>query len=295
MSNYSDSSFDGENANTSWYKAFRLVPVKSKVLDVGCSSGNFGYELAKRLDCVVDGVEINPKDANEARKKLRNVYSINIETDDVAVIKDTYDIIYFGDVIEHLVDPVAALKRTKTLLSKNGKIIFSIPNMAFIGIRLDLLDGNFDYTETGLLDKTHLHFYTKKEIEHVFEEAGFAIDTFDYVQKDYPKKVIKKELAKVGLTPNELFYKNAAKIEASSFQFVGSAVVGRTKQVSKRAQFGPIDLFETYLNDTVKNYTNEQKKLQEQINELHDQLSRTYDQRLRRKFHSIKNKITRKS
>jgi len=291
MSNYSDSSFDGENANTSWYKAFHLVPSNSKVLDIGCSSGNFGYELVKRLGCIVDGVELDEKDSDKARKKLHRVFNINIETDNISVIKDTYDIIYFGDVIEHLVDPVSALKRIKSLLNKNGKVVFSIPNMAFIGIRLDLLDGNFNYTETGILDKTHLHFYTKKEIEYVFNEAGFFIDTFDYVQKDYPKKVIKKELAKVGLIPNKTFYKNAAKIEASSFQFVGSAVSTNSKKVPKRIQFGPVDLFETFLNDTIKNHTAEQKKLQNEINALRQQLDRSYYSRIRRRLGSIKNRI----
>lgn len=291
MSNYSDSAFDPENANTSWYKAFRLITPKTKVLDVGCSSGNFGNELVKRLDCVVDGVEINPDDARRARKKLRNVYVLNIETDSLSAIKDTYDTIYFGDVIEHLVDPVAALKKIKSLLKKEGNIVFSIPNMAFIGVRLDLLDGSFDYTETGLLDKTHLHYYTKSEIERVFEEAGLAIDSFDYVQKDYPKAILTKELKKVGLTPNETFFKLAASVDASAFQFVGKVSMGSSlKKKAKRPQFGPVDLFENFYNDTVTNHKLEVAKLKNEIAAVRRNPFRAYGGSIKRKLQSFTKK-----
>lgn len=294
MSNYGDSSFDDENANTSWYKAFHLVPKGSKVLDVGCSSGNFGHELVKRLGCIVDGVEIDPNDATKAQKKLRNVYRLNIEVDDLGPIEGEYDVIYFGDVIEHLVDPVTALKGAKRLLNAKGKIIFSIPNMAFIGIRLDLLDGDFDYTETGILDKTHLHFYTKKEIERVFQESGFKIETFDYVKKDYPRAIIENQLEKYGLKANEAFYKSASKIEASAFQFVGSASVSTNIVHSQRKQYGPVDLFENYFNDTVKNYIDEQHKFQEEIKDLKDQLHKTLDRRLRRALGSLQKRVAKK-
>lgn len=277
MSNYSDSSFDPENSNTSWYKVFHSIDRDTKVLDIGCSSGNFGKELINRRNCIVDGIEINTSDAKEARKNLRTVYELNIETDDLGVIKDRYDTIYFGDVIEHLVDPVEALKKVKSLLKKDGNIVFSIPNMAFIGVRLDLLDGNFDYTETGLLDKTHLHFYTKKEIERVFAEAGFVINQFDYVMKDYPKAVIKKELKKVGLTASEKFFKKAASIEASAFQFVGKVSIGSPDMTPiKRKQFGPVDLFESFYNDTVANHKLEVARLEKEIKTLRSRPLRTW-------------------
>src|SRR6185437_1634404 len=188
MSNYTNSFFSEENHNTSWYKVFHLIKDKSSVLDVGCSSGNFGHELIKRKGCVVDGIELDTGDAKIAAKKLRNVWVLNIEFDDISKIKKrAYDYVYFGDVIEHLVQPIETLKRVKSLLKPDGAVLFSIPNMGHIAVRLDLLEGNFPITETGLLDKTHLHFYTQEEVERVFGEAGYAIKNLDFVKKDYPK------------------------------------------------------------------------------------------------------------
>ena len=143
MSNYSQSSFDAAATNSSWYKASHLIPAKSSVLDIGCSSGNFGAELIKRRDCIVDGIEVEPGDAKVAQKNLRKVYLLDIEKADLSPVKEKYDVIYFGDVIEHLVKPIETLSRVKPLLNDKGVIIFSIPNMAHISVRLALLRGDF--------------------------------------------------------------------------------------------------------------------------------------------------------
>lgn len=252
MSNYSDSSFDENNANTSWYKVFHLIPRNSKVLDVGSSSGNFGAELIKRKGCVVDGVEINDADFEEAKKKLNTMYKLNIETDPLDGITNKYDFIYFGDVIEHLVDPIKTLKRIKQLLKPSGKVLFSIPNMAHISVRLLLLMGDFEYTKTGLLDRTHLHFYGLDEVYRVFTEAGYDIDHMDFVKQDYPKPLIKEWLDKAGLQGSDTFYKAMSKPEAAAFQFVGTAVVAKTKKVVKRKDFGPVNDFDRYHTQALK-------------------------------------------
>lgn len=243
MSNYSASKFSGET-NTSWHKALSIVPEGSTVLDVGCSSGNFGRELAVRKECIVDGIEIDHNDAKEARSKLRNVWELNVESDDLTVLTGLYDVIYFGDVIEHLVEPVATLKRLKAHLSGSGRIIFSIPNMAHIGVRLELMAGRFAYSETGLLDKTHLHFYDREEIERVFNEAGYSIQEWDFVKKDYPKLVLDKELNEIGLVACDKFYETAKGVDAAAFQFIGTAVPEDRPKKSSRPDFSPVDHFQ---------------------------------------------------
>lgn len=265
MSNYSDSAFDESSENTSWYKVFKLVPESSTVLDIGCSSGNFGQVLIERKACTVDGVELDSKDAKTAAKKLRNVWQLNVEYDDIKPLGNgRYDVIYFGDVVEHLVDPIATLQRIKHLLKPTGVILFSIPNMGHIGIRLALLAGDFEYTETGLLDKTHLHFYTQPEVKRVYESAGYRINHLDFVKKDYPKELLKKYLEKYGLKANEDFYKRMAQTDASAFQFVGTAIPASVKN-HKLKQFGPIDLFEKFHEDTKKNYESEISNLNERL------------------------------
>ncbi len=273
MSNYSNSSFDPKNSNTSWYKAFELIRPKSLVLDIGCSSGNFGAELIKRKGCIVNRIKIEPAYAKVAAKKLREVFLLDIEKDDLSPIKEAYDVIYFGDVIEHLVKPTEILKRVRPLLKNNGMILFSIPNMAHMSVRLALLRGNFEYTETGLLDKTHIHFYDQHEVERVFNEAGYKITNLEFVKKDYPKELLGKELKKIGLSPTEKFYNRAAKPDASAFQFVGSAKPSKTKQ-HRLAEFGPIDMFNSFYEDTKLGYKQQIKELKKNLERTQNNLKR---------------------
>lgn len=285
MSNYSDSEYDEENANSSWFKVYKLIEKNDTVLDIGCSSGNFGEILQKRKKCVVDGVEIDVSDYNLAKKKLHNVYRLDIEKDDLKEITDKYDVIYFGDVIEHLVDPVKVLQRVKKLLKNKGRIIFSIPNMAHISVRIMLMKGGFEYTETGLLDKTHLHYYTLDEVYRVFSEAGLEIKQIDFVEKDYPKDLIIKTLKDIGLTPNDSFLKNAKSPDASAFQFIGEAAP-TFKKPKPRKVFGPIDLFESYHTDIVN-------ALEADVNQLKDEnkLLEYENQKIQKQYNELKSNI----
>lgn len=277
MSNYSESSFDESNHNSSWYKMAHLIKDGSEVLDVGCSSGNFGAVLINKKNCTVDGIEPNGEDAAEASKKLRSVLIKDIEKDKMDFLSSSYDYIVFGDVIEHLVDPVVAIKKIKKYLKPNGRIIFSIPNMAHVLVRLLLLEGDFDYSETGLLDKTHIHFYNLKEVSRVFNESGFQIDKIEFIEKDIPRSIIKDYLAKIGITPSEVFYKKMALPEAAAFQFVGSAKQASNPiPVSRRRRFGPIDLFEkshTELHNQYKEVMKEKTALEIKNKELFDRES----------------------
>lgn len=268
MSNYSDSSFHENNSNTSWYKVFNLVPSKALVLDVGCSSGNFGQELINRKKCVVDGIEIDSADYEEAKKKLRSVYRLDVERDNLDELTEKYDIIYFGDVIEHLVNPVIALKKIKTFLKPKGKILFSIPNMTHIAIRLLLLKGDLEYTETGLLDKTHLHFYGLDEVYKVFSEAGYAIDHMDFVKQGYPDEVVADWLEGLGLSGNKTFYESLKQPEASAFQFVGTAIIADKETKIKRQQFGPIDFVDKYHLKKVRALETKVRKLENKYTEV---------------------------
>lgn len=270
MSNYSDSTYTEGAENSSWYKVLLSIPEGSRVLDIGCSSGNFGKVLIDKKECIVDGIELDKSDFKKAQKNLRKVYNLNIETDSIAAIKDTYDIIYFGDVIEHLVDSVTALQKVKKLLNKNGKIVFSIPNMAHSTIRILMLKGDFEYTETGLLDKTHLHFYNLKEVQRVFAEAGYEVTDLDFVKKDYPDALIKKQLAEYGLklAPKSTFLESLHQPDAAAFQFVGSAKPSLKVKRTKLKQFGPIDMFESFHMDTINGLQSEIERLQNENNTL---------------------------
>lgn len=303
MSNYSSSEFDENNTNSSWYKASRLIPIKSKVLDVGCSSGSFGAYLIDKRECKVDGIELFEEDFKLSSKKLKKVWNLNVESDSLEGVDSDYDVIYMGDVIEHLVDPANALSKLKKLLNKNGFLVFSVPNMANIMVRLHLLNGDFDYTETGILDKTHLHFYTLKELERVINEGGMEIKKIDFVEKDLPNKLMDNILSKYGLKASKEFYKLAHQPEAAAFQFVGIAKPNTGKPIKvKRGEFSPIDFFEDYHNDALSALgalKNKVKKLELECAELEHELKvsqgKTYPtDRILQKVAKVARKITRK-
>jgi hypothetical protein len=219
--------------------------------------------LIEEKGCVVDGVELDSADYKLAQKNLRNVYELNIETDSLDLLTSTYDYIYFGDVIEHLVHPVASLERIHHLLKPDGQLVFSIPNMAHLSTRLMLLQGDFEYGETGLLDKTHLHFYTTKEVERILVEAGYNLVNFDPVLKDLPEEVIEQELRKVGLTGSDEYLRMMRSSEASIYQIVGAAKTGSPNDKTVRAKLAvssPVDIFQVYLRNTQENY---QQQLEE--------------------------------
>ena len=238
---YASNTYHEENENTSWYKILRMIPSGASVLDVGCSSGNLGeYLIQKNIAKKVDGVEIDKGDAAKAAKKLNKVIHMNVETDSFSKL-DRYDVIIFADVLEHMKDATAVLERMKDLLKPGGRIIFSIPNMAHLFVRLQLLEGRFSYTQTGLLDRTHLHFYDEDEVRRIFSEAGFTIKKFDCTILDYPDQLIQEKLSKVGLKSSPEFLKLAHRKTATIFEFIGYSEIGTQQKPVPLATSSPLD------------------------------------------------------
>jgi glycosyltransferase involved in cell wall biosynthesis len=125
-----------------------------------------------------------PGAASTARQRLDHVFTGSIETF-LATHKGqtvAFDYIVFGDVLEHLVDPVRVLRQCCDLLQPQGKIIASIPNVAHLSVRLMLLEGRWEYSDLGLLDRTHLRFFTRASIVELFSDTGFALTHVDAVR-----------------------------------------------------------------------------------------------------------------
>lgn len=146
-----------------------------EILEVGCDLGASLVEVKNRFhNANIHGVEIN-KDAVSISKNIIDIVEGNIEDRNLKFEKK-FDYIIFGDVLEHLHDPLSTIKYCRTLLKYNGTILASIPNIMHISVMKQLLNGRFEYEDTGLLDRTHIHFFTYYEIIKMFNEAGFAID-----------------------------------------------------------------------------------------------------------------------
>ncbi len=146
-----------------------------RVLDVGCSKGNFGGLLKRTRNVEVWGVEPVAAAAAEAAAKLDRVIEgvFNEETD---LPMAGFDTVIFNDVLEHLFDPVAALRQAHKLLKPGGVVVASIPNIRhFQTLWKVVVQGDWRYTSDGILDRTHLRFFTRNSIIELFCEAGYSI------------------------------------------------------------------------------------------------------------------------
>ena len=146
------------------------------VLEIGCYTGATLLELHKRYpNSYITGLDIN-RNAIDSVKHLFDAFVIDIENCEILPYSEGFfDYIIFGDVLEHLYGPLNVLKFVKKYLKQNGKILISIPNIMNILVIKDLLSGLFTYTDEGLLDKTHIHFFTYYEISNMIKSAGYKI------------------------------------------------------------------------------------------------------------------------
>jgi 2-polyprenyl-3-methyl-5-hydroxy-6-metoxy-1,4-benzoquinol methylase len=144
-----------------------------RVFEGGVSTGYLsrGFVEAGRL---VDGAEIDSEAARQAEQVCDKVWVGDLEHLDVTEL-GTYRVMLFGDTLEHLVDPAALLRRLRPKLEPDGALVVSIPNVANWTMRLRLLAGRFDYTDRGILDRTHLRFFTKRTAIDLLRSAGFDV------------------------------------------------------------------------------------------------------------------------
>lgn len=140
-----------------------------KILDVGTASGYLGKTLSERGHAVT-GIEYDAATAERARKYYDSFHVADLEAFDFPY-RGEFDYILFADVLEHLRDPATVLRRCIPTLKTSGKMIISVPNVANFVIRLSLLFGNFNYTNRGILDATHLRFFTLQSLKELMNQV----------------------------------------------------------------------------------------------------------------------------
>ncbi len=134
---------------------------KPHILDVGCWVGALGTQIKNHKVCEIDGIDINKQVLEKAQANgYRNLYCIDLNSPDFSSINQKYDFIVFGDVLEHTINPDKVIELLKPKLAENGFMAISLPNVGFLWYRLLHLFGYWDYKETGVMDKTHLRFFT---------------------------------------------------------------------------------------------------------------------------------------
>ena len=177
ISNISENDLDDNN---SLKKMLRLVGNNKRVIDFGCAVGDFAQMLTAK-GCQVTGVEVNAKAAKVAEQYCEQVIVVDLDFVSLAEIlpQQAFDVVVFGDVLEHLRDPWKVLEETRQLLKPEGYVVASIPNIAHGAIRLALLQGRFEYMTQGILDNTHLRFFTRKTVEELFARSGYFVNQIE--------------------------------------------------------------------------------------------------------------------
>lgn len=151
------------------------------VLEIGCDCGVTLLEIQNRYpNARTYGTEINTS-ASQIAAHFTDVILNNIEEENLPYEPEYFDYIIFGDVLEHLHDPLRTLCYCRRFLKSSGYVIASVPNVMHISVLKGLLDGNFTYTDEGLLDKTHIHLFTANEIVKMFQAGSFAIRDMEAV------------------------------------------------------------------------------------------------------------------
>ncbi len=154
-----------------------MIKAEDAVLDLGIGCGELGAYLVSEKQCVVDGIELDSEFIEEASKSYRDIFQANLDGDDwqQGIEGRRYDVIVCADVIEHLQNGQQVLKELKRFLSPQGCILLSIPNVAYAGVALELLGGRFEYRDEGILDRTHVKFYTRSSLLHLIDSAGLHL------------------------------------------------------------------------------------------------------------------------
>jgi len=181
---------DKSDKNSAIVMLCNYVEENSVVLDVGCADGKFGAFLKENKNVTLYGIDINEEAVNQVKSAgiYDDVYLIDMENEVESLTEYnryinngvTYDFIILSDIFEHLKDPTKVILKIAERLMVGGKILVSVPNVSHADIWLNLIEGKFNYTHAGILDNTHLKFFTKHsfyewidDINHSFKDVCF--------------------------------------------------------------------------------------------------------------------------
>lgn len=216
-------------SNNPFVELLKMVGNGKRVLEVGPGSGHVTKQLTLQ-GCTVTCVEKDKTMAEMAKSFCDQMIVGDIESDTIGrqFPTERFDVVTFGDVLEHLRDPVEVLTRVKPLIAPTGYLVASIPNVAHRSLRLSLLFGEFDYGDMGLLDRTHLRFFTIRTIEKMMDESGFQIVDMVRIRDASLMDTILRRTASWGkralLEVVKVFFRGFIRGEALTYQFVIKAI-----------------------------------------------------------------------
>ena len=216
--------------------AIRLIGPNKNVLELGPATGRV-TRILHELGCRVVAIEIDHSVAEKVRPYCSELILGNLEQLSLSerLGERRFDVILAGDVLEHLTDPAKLLRELKGYLSESGYLVVSIPNIAHGSIRLLLLQGKFPYTDIGILDRTHLRFFTLDTILQMLGEVGFVAVDVKRVRKDpFKQPYIEGPSLDGPDLPMEIRKVIESDPEAATVQFVLKAVLADSREAQSR-------------------------------------------------------------
>ena len=164
-----------------------FVQPRSRVLDLGTGAGGLGAYLRETKACTVDGLTLSAEEAEVARPDYRRVVVGNLESEDWPTHFDGhgYDVIVCADVLEHVREPAAVLAQCTHLLAPGGLLLASVPNVAYAGLIVSLMHGEWTYGPEGLLDASHLRFFTRQSFEELLNRQGWTLHAAEPIEQPW--------------------------------------------------------------------------------------------------------------
>jgi glycosyltransferase involved in cell wall biosynthesis len=179
-SKYSSKFEDPYSSHTLLFDHLKKLGLSGKtVLELGVGDSSLTRRLHEE-GAILDCIELDPVAAQEAAPFARRIWNESLGIDRLDQIGERYDIVIAADILEHLLYPEEILSKLKTCVKEGGSLLISVPNIANIYVRLNLLLGRFPYHTKGILDSSHLHFYTRASAERLATRTGWEITTRDY-------------------------------------------------------------------------------------------------------------------
>ncbi len=220
-----DITLNAVNKDTSHMGLAMRIRPRQRVLELGCSSGYLSRYLKEELDCRIVGVEIDRDALQQAAPFCEQTIVADLDSDAwlTEIEGQQFDVVLCADVLEHLKNPAVMLASLKLFLYADGYLLASVPNVAHASVRLELLQGHFDYESLGILDDTHLHFYTRDSFISLLIQAGYECREISYTTYDMADEAIEQHLANAGLQSTEAVRKLLHAPDAVAYQFIVEA------------------------------------------------------------------------
>lgn len=194
-------------------------PQAQRVLDVGCGEGRFGAQLAERFGAEVWGVDISAESIEAAATRLHTALHADVSVELDRLPDGHFDAIYYNDVLEHMVDPGQVLIAMQAKLAPGGRVIASLPNLRHFRVLWALLARrDFEYQKAGVMDETHLRFFTARSMRRLFENAGYVDIDVTPIHKSRSFRPVMMKIATLGLIGNDISYPQFAVTAARAAQ-----------------------------------------------------------------------------